>query len=144
VLEVTTGQTLIETIQRNNAATFTAFLDRLDRLLPRDKDIHAVLDNGSSHTVRHTRTWLAAHPRRHVHWTPPHASWLSQAELVLSALTRAVLRNGDFTRPRRPDREDGHLDHPTQRTRPPLPLDLPRHPAQGSDLNPPPTCAEQH
>lgn len=96
-LEVTTGQILIETIQRNNAATFTAFLDRLDRLLPRDKDIHVVLDNGSSHTAKHTSVWLAAHPRWHVHWTPPHASWLNQAELVFSALTRAVLRHGDFT-----------------------------------------------
>jgi transposase len=96
-LDVTTGQTLIETIERNNAATFTAFLDRLDRLLPRDKDIHVVLDNGSSHTAKHTKAWLAAHPRWRVHWTPPHASWLNQVELVFSALTRAVLRHGDFT-----------------------------------------------
>jgi transposase len=96
-LEVTTGQTLIETIQRNNAATFTDFLDRLDRLLPRDKDIHVDLDNGSSHTAKHTKAWLTAHPRWYIHWTPPHASSLNQAELVFSALTRAVLRYGDFT-----------------------------------------------
>ncbi|MGY2058125.1 IS630 family transposase [Nocardia gipuzkoensis] len=96
-LDVLTGQTLAETIQRNDAATFTAFLDRLDRLLPRYKDVHVVLDNGSSHTARHTRAWLAAHPRWHVHWTPPHASWLNQVELVFSALARAVLRHGDFT-----------------------------------------------
>jgi transposase len=96
-LDVTTGQTLAETIRRNDAATFTAFLDRLDRLLPRDRDIHVVLDNGSSHTAKHTKAWLAAHPRWHVHWTPPHASWLNQVELVFSALARAVLRHGDFT-----------------------------------------------
>ncbi|RSS51601.1 IS630 family transposase [Streptomyces sp. WAC01280] len=96
-LDVTTGQTLIETTQRNNAATFAAFLDRLDRLLPRDKDIHVVLDNGSSHTAKHTKEWLAAHPRWPVHWTPPHASWLNQVELVFSALARAVLRYADFT-----------------------------------------------
>lgn len=34
---------------------------------------------------------------RNVHWTPPHASWLNQVELVFSALTRAVLRHGNFT-----------------------------------------------
>ncbi|MFJ7273554.1 IS630 family transposase, partial [Kitasatospora sp. NPDC098663] len=96
-LDVTTGQTLTETIRRNDAATFTAFLGRLDRLMPRDKDIHVVLDNGSSHTAKHTKAWLAAHPRWHVCWTPPHASWLNQVELVFSALTRAVLRHGDFT-----------------------------------------------
>ncbi|MEV8015376.1 hypothetical protein AB0O76_03255 [Streptomyces sp. NPDC086554] len=29
-------------------------------------------------------------------WTPPHASWLNQVELFFSALTRRVLRHGDF------------------------------------------------
>lgn len=96
-LEVSTGQTLTETIKRNDAATFTDFLNRLDRRLPRGRNIHVVLDNGSSHTAKHTKAWFAAHPRWHVHWTPPHASWLNQVELVFSALTRAVLRHGDFT-----------------------------------------------
>lgn len=96
-LDVTTGQALIEPFERNTAASFTTFLDRLDRLLPLSNDIHVVIDNGSSHTAKHTLAWLAAHPRRHVHWTPPHASWLNQVELVFSALTRAVLRHGDFS-----------------------------------------------
>ncbi|WP_422396927.1 transposase [Streptomyces gobiensis] len=43
-----------------------------------------MLDNGSSHTAKHTKTWLAAHPRWHVHWTPPHASWVNQVELFFS------------------------------------------------------------
>jgi transposase len=95
-LDVTTGEVLTEVIARNNAATFTAFLDQLDTTIEPGKDIHVVLDNGSSHTARHTKAWLAHHPRWHVHWTPPHASWLNQVELVFSALTRAVLRHGDF------------------------------------------------
>jgi hypothetical protein len=32
----------------------------------------------------------------HVHWTPVHASWLNQIELYFSALTRRVIRHGDF------------------------------------------------
>lgn len=95
-LEVTSGEVLTEVIARNDAATFTAFLDQLDRTIAPDMEIHVVLDNGSSHTARHTKAWLAAHPRWHVHWTPPHASWLNQAELFFSALTRRVLRHGDF------------------------------------------------
>ncbi|WP_406389293.1 transposase [Streptomyces sp. NBC_00211] len=59
--------------------------------------MHVVLDNGSAHTARYTKTWLADHSRWHVHWTPPHASWLNQIELVFSALTRRVLRHGDFS-----------------------------------------------
>lgn len=95
-LDVRTGEVLTEVIRRNDALTFTAFLDQLDRAIAPGKEIHVVLDNGSSHTARHTSTWLAAHPRWHVRRTPPHASWHNQVELFFSALTRRVLRHGDF------------------------------------------------
>ncbi|WP_328629092.1 transposase [Streptomyces sp. NBC_00353] len=73
-MDVTTGDVLTEIIARNDAATFTAFLDQLDAVVAPGRDIHVVLDNGSNHTVKHTKKWLADHPRRTVHWTPPHAS----------------------------------------------------------------------
>ncbi|WP_406405996.1 IS630 family transposase [Streptomyces sp. NBC_01643] len=96
-LDVRTGEVLTEIIARNDAATFTAFLDQLDTAIVPGQDIHVVLDNGSSHTAKHTKAWLADHPRWHVHWTPPHASWLNQIELFFSVLTRRVLRHGDFS-----------------------------------------------
>ncbi|MFE4758833.1 IS630 family transposase [Streptomyces mirabilis] len=96
-LDVNIGEVLTETIARNNAVTFTGFLDQLDAAIDPDKEIHVVLDNGSSHTATHTKKWLADHPRWHVHWTPTHASWLNQVELFFSALTRRVLRHGDFS-----------------------------------------------
>ncbi|MFJ3934176.1 transposase [Streptomyces sp. NPDC090029] len=49
------------------------------------------MDNGSSHTSRATRAWLAAHPRFTVTHTPKHASWLNMIEQWFSALTRRVL-----------------------------------------------------
>ncbi|MFI6007193.1 IS630 family transposase [Streptomyces sp. NPDC051366] len=100
-LDVNSGEVLTETIVRNDAVTFTAFLDHLDKVIDPGREIHVVLDNGSSHTAKHTKKWLAEHPRWHVHWTPPHASWLNQVELFFSALTRRVLRHGDF-----PSRDD--------------------------------------
>ncbi|MER6854065.1 IS630 family transposase [Streptomyces flaveolus] len=104
-LDVRTGAVLTEVIARNNAATFIAFLDQLDRVIAPGKEIHVVLDNGSSHTAKYTKAWLAAHPRWHVRWTPPHASWLNQVELFFTALTRRVVRHGDLRQPRRPDRQ---------------------------------------
>ncbi|MEV0536343.1 IS630 family transposase [Kitasatospora sp. NPDC050463] len=95
-LDVRCGEVLTEVITRNDAVTFTAFLNRIDRVIAPGKEIHVVLDNGSSHTAKHTKAWLAAHPRWHVRWTPPHASWLNQVELFFSALTRKVIRHGDF------------------------------------------------
>ncbi|MFJ9033375.1 IS630 family transposase [Streptomyces sp. NPDC102274] len=101
VLNVRTGEVLTQPIARNNAATFIDFLRMLERTINPIHAIHVVLDNGASHIARTTKTWLADHPRWHVHWTPPHASWLNQVELFFSALTRRVLRHGDF-----PSRDD--------------------------------------
>jgi len=100
-LDVRTGQTVTEAILRNDSVTFQRFLSMLDTHIDPAKQIHIVLDNGSSHVAKATRAWLAAHPRWHVHWTPVHASWLNQVELYFSALTRRVVRHGDF-----PSRED--------------------------------------
>jgi transposase len=96
-LNVRTGQVLTEPITRNDSATFQTFLTMLDQAIEPDKQIHVVLDNGSSHVAKSTRAWLDAHPRWHVHWTPVHASWLNQIELYFSALTRRVIRHGDFS-----------------------------------------------
>ncbi|GHG04433.1 hypothetical protein GCM10017667_38680 [Streptomyces filamentosus] len=88
-------------IARNNVATFTAFLDQVDRAIAPGKETHIVFDNGSSPTAKRTQARLAAHPRWHVRRTPPHVSWLNQFGLFFSAFTRRVVRRGDF-----PSRDD--------------------------------------
>ncbi|WP_349307961.1 MULTISPECIES: hypothetical protein [unclassified Streptomyces] len=55
-LDVRSGEVLTEIITRNNLSTFTAFLDRLDAVIHPGKEIHVILDNGSSHTAKHTKT----------------------------------------------------------------------------------------
>jgi transposase len=96
-LEVHSGQVITEAISHNNSATFISFLAMLDEHLDPGLTIHLVLDNGSSHTSKATRKWLAAHPRFQTLYTPKHASWLDQAELFFSILTRRLLRRGEFT-----------------------------------------------
>jgi len=96
-LHVATGQVITEPITSNNSVTFISFLHRLDQCTDPRLQIHLVMDNGSSHTSRATRAWLAAHPRISVTCTPKHASWLDMAELWFGVLTRALLRRGEFT-----------------------------------------------
>ena len=69
----------------------------LDQAIDPALTIHLVLDNGSSHTSKATKTWLREHPRFQPRYTPPHASWVDQAELFFSILTRRHLRRGEFT-----------------------------------------------
>jgi transposase len=96
-LHVATGQVITEPITSNNSVTFTGFLHLLDQCIPPHLNIHLIMDNGSSHTSRATRAWIAAHPRISVTCTPKHASWLDMAELWFGVLTRALLRRGEFT-----------------------------------------------
>jgi transposase len=96
-LHVATGQAVTEAIARNDSAAFTGFLHRLNQCIDPSLNILIVMDNGSSHTSRATRAWIAAHPRITVTYTPKHASWLDMAELWFSVLTRGLLRRGEFT-----------------------------------------------
>jgi transposase len=96
-LHVATGQVVVEPVARNDSAAFTGFLHRVDQCIDPRLRIHLVMDNGSSHTSRATRAWIAAHPRITVTYTPKHASWLDMAELWFSTLTRGLLRRGEFT-----------------------------------------------
>jgi transposase len=96
-LDVHSGEVLAEPIPgRNDSVNFCAFLDDIERSVDPTLAIHVVLDNGSSHVSKHTKAWFAAHPRWHVHYTPPHASWVNQVELFFSILQRKVIANGNF------------------------------------------------
>jgi putative transposase len=42
------------------------------------------------------RTWLAARPRFHLHFTPTYSSWLNQVERWFGLITQQALRRGSF------------------------------------------------
>ncbi|HEY3653159.1 MAG TPA: IS630 family transposase [Streptosporangiaceae bacterium] len=95
-MDVATGEVVTRRIGRNTSAAFTAFLAMLDEQIDPALRIHLILDNGSSHTARATRAWLARHPRFFWTYTPKHASWLNMIEQWFGVLTRRLLRRGDF------------------------------------------------
>ncbi|MHB1913021.1 MAG: IS630 family transposase [Acidimicrobiales bacterium] len=96
-LDVHSGEVLAEPIPgKNDSVNFCDFLDQIERSIDPSLRIHVVLDNGSSHTSKHTKAWLAAHPRWTTHFTPPHASWVNQVEMFFSILQRKVIKNGSF------------------------------------------------
>jgi len=96
-LNVVNGFVHPKIIDKNNSVTFIDFLTEVNDLVDTDKNIHLIMDNGSSHTSKATRAWLAAHPRITVTYTPKHASWLNIVEIFFSILTRRVLQNAEFT-----------------------------------------------
>ena len=94
-LEVHTGKVQGECLERNDSDAFIRFLRRLLRAYP-EKELHVVVDNGSSHRSKQTAAWVAKHKRVHLYFTPTHASWLNQIEIWVGILTRKVVRRGVF------------------------------------------------
>lgn len=58
--------------------------------------VHLVCDNVSTHKGDPIQTWLAAHPRFVIYYTPVHSSWMNQIEQWFSILARKRLRCPTF------------------------------------------------
>ncbi len=98
-LHIGSGEVLTHFRARHAAAEVLVFFKRIDASVPRDLDIHVVLDNLSAHKAPEISTWLA-HPRRqrwHLHFTPTSSSWVNLVERWLRELTDKRLRRGVFT-----------------------------------------------
>jgi transposase len=74
---------------------FLGALNRLTRRYPWAQRLNLVMDNGSPHIAHQTKAYLARHPRVRAFYTPPHASWLNQAELLLRAFSDKYLQRFD-------------------------------------------------
>ncbi|MBS1095157.1 transposase [Gluconobacter wancherniae] len=68
----------------------------MEAKVPSDLDVHLVIDNYAAHKHPKVRTWLAARPRFHVHYTPTYASWLNQVERWFALLTERQIRRASF------------------------------------------------
>ena len=91
------GTVISELHRRHRAIEFRKFLVKVDKAVPADLDVHLVCDNYATHTTAEIRTWLARHPRFHVHFTPPGSSWMNQVERWFGLLTDKLIRRGVHT-----------------------------------------------
>ncbi|CAM5588087.1 DDE endonuclease OS=Kitasatospora aureofaciens OX=1894 GN=HS99_0008300 PE=4 SV=1 [Kitasatospora aureofaciens] len=91
------GTVIGELHRRHRAIEFRKFLVTIDKAVPRELDVHLVCDNYATHNTAEIRTWLAKHPRFHVHFTPTGSSWLNQVERWFGLLTDKLIRRGVHT-----------------------------------------------
>ena len=97
-LNVATGEVTTALRERHTGRDVLAFLKQIDKTVPRDLDVHVVLDNLSAHKAPEVREWLSK-PRQtrwHLHFTPTSASWLNLIEGWFAQLTNRRLRRGSF------------------------------------------------
>ncbi len=96
-LVVHTGQMRGWCLERNDGACLREVLPQVLGDHRDARRIHLIWDNGSSHVALQTRDWLRRkYPRVRVLYTPAHASWLNQAELLLRAFAARYLHRGDW------------------------------------------------
>ena len=96
-LDTRTGTVVGQTAARHTTDDFIGFLQTVVDTQPRRREIHLILDNLATHKTQKVRTFLAAHPNVHLHFTPTYSSWLNQVELWFAKIERDVIARGIFT-----------------------------------------------
>ncbi len=93
-LDVATGKVIGKCYRRHRSLEFKKFLNTIDAAMPADLDIHLICDNYGTHKTPAIKSWLAKHPRYHIHFTPTSASWINQVERWFALLTQRQLKRG--------------------------------------------------
>ena len=92
--EVATGKVVAAHKKRRRRVEFLDFMNGVAAEWP-DRELHVVLDNLNTHKPKNDR-WLKRHKNVHFHFTPTHASWLSQVEIWFSILAGKSLKDASF------------------------------------------------
>jgi transposase len=95
-LSVLDGQVIGRCQWRHCHTEWLVFLCQIDREIPKDKELHLICDNYTTHKHPTVRTWLAKHRRSHMRFTRTSAFWLNMVERCFRNITTKRLRRGGF------------------------------------------------
>lgn len=118
-LNVKAGTVIGECYPRHRAAEFRKFLKLIDANVPKELDVHLILDNYATHKTPAIHRWLVRHPRFHLHFTPTGASWINLVERWFGKLTDQKIRRGTHRSTRELiDAIKDYLDHTNDAPKP--------------------------
>ena len=95
-LDIATGKVVGQCHRRHRHQEFLRFLDRIDKEVPAELDVHLVLDNYATHKTPKVAAWFKKHPCYHLHFTSTSASWLNQVERWFAKITDQRIRRSAF------------------------------------------------
>ena len=93
-LDIASGQVIADMTEHHRALEFRRFLNLINNSVPKDLDVHVVVDNSSTHKTPEIHRWLLRHPRFTLHFTPTYSSWMNLVERWFAELTTKWLRRG--------------------------------------------------
>ena len=86
--DLASGSVIAQSYRRHRHQEFLRFLKLIDGAVPKDLDLHLVLDNYATHKTPAIKDWLVKHPRFHLHFTPTSSSWLNLVPVNRSSARR--------------------------------------------------------
>jgi transposase len=96
-LSMLDGKVIGQCMTRHRHQEFIRFLNRIDAETPARLELHLIVDNYSTHKHPRVTSWLARHPRVHLHFIPTSSSWLNLVERWFRDLTDKRIRRGSFS-----------------------------------------------
>lgn len=95
-LEMASGKLIGTCMKRHRHQEWLKFLKLIDQQTPTHLDLHLIADNYSTHKHPRVKSWLAKHPRFHMHFVPTSSSWLNMVERWFRNITTQRIRRGSF------------------------------------------------
>lgn len=96
-LDVHSGRTLAACGDTRTQADLLTFMEQVAKAYP-DIPVHVIWDNLNTHRASVWTSFNEKHGGRfHFHFTPLHASWVNQVELLFGIFSKRVLRNASHT-----------------------------------------------
>ena len=86
-LNVLEGTVIGKCYSRHRHTEFLRLLREVDRLTPRQLDIHLIVDNYSIRKHRLGKSGFKRHPCFHAHFIPTSSSWLNLVERFFREIT---------------------------------------------------------
>lgn len=96
-LNVETGEVIGECKSRHRHQEFLAFLKTVEQQVPKELDLHLIVDNYATHKHEKVRNWLKRNSRVHLHFIPTSSSWLNLVERFFGLITEKQIRRGVFS-----------------------------------------------
>ena len=118
-LDVATGTVLGECYPKHRNQEFRRFLKLIDESVPKDLDIHLVVDNYATHKTPAVQRWLTKRPRFHIHYTPTYSSWLNLVERWFAILSERKIKRASHRSTRELERDiRDFLEHNNEHPKP--------------------------
>jgi transposase len=95
-LDTASGSVIGKCYKKHRHQEFINFLNLVNRNIPKNRDVHIITDNYSTHKHEKVKKWFNRHKCFYIHFTPTSASWMNQVETWFGILQAKRIKRGVF------------------------------------------------